>query len=85
MARGLQKEQSQQKAAAKKQAAEKKGSQKGEGATKMKGSCVCPICKATVPSYKLLVDHYGRKAPKGDVSSGGYLLRCRCTLTRSIR
>ena len=64
MARGLQKEQSQQKAAAKKQAAEKKGSQKGEGATKMKGSCVCPICKATVPSYKLLVEHYGAKHPK---------------------
>jgi hypothetical protein len=71
MARGLQKEQSQKKAQAKQAADQKKGSQKGEGATKMKGSCICPICKATLPSYKLMAEHYGNKHPKETVPAEG--------------
>ena len=73
MARGLQKEQSQKKNAAKQDAAQKKGTQKGEGASKMKGSCICPICKATVPSYKLLCEHYDSKHPKDKCPEEGSL------------
>jgi hypothetical protein len=71
MARGLQKEQSQQKNAAKQAAAAKKGSQKGEGAAKMKGSVTCPICKANLPSYKLVAEHYSNKHPKEAVPAEG--------------
>ena len=61
----------QKKAQAKQAADQKKGSQKGEGATKMKGSCICPICKATLPSYKLMAEHYGSKHPKETVPAEG--------------
>ena len=71
MARGLQKEQSQKKAAAKNDAAMKKGTQKGEGAAKMKTAVVCPVCKAQLPGYKLLQQHYESKHPKETCPSEG--------------
>ena len=52
-------------------AAQKKGTQKGEGATKMKGACICPVCKSTVPSYKMLCEHYSSKHPKETVPAEG--------------
>ena len=59
------------RAQAKQQAAAKKGTQKGEGASKMKGATICPICKSTVPSYKMLVEHYSSKHPKEMIPAEG--------------
>ena len=64
MVRGHAKEQAQQKNAKKKEAMNKSGTQLGEGASKMKGACVCPICKSTCPGYKQLEEHFGTKHPK---------------------
>ena len=49
MVRGHAKEVAQQKNAAKQAAMKKSGTQKNEGVNKMKGTKICPICKAQVP------------------------------------
>ena len=56
--------QAQQKNAKKMEAQNKKGSNLGEGASKMKGAQVCPICKSQMVNYKMLQQHYESKHPK---------------------
>eukprot|EP00325_Prymnesiales_sp_UTEX-LB-985_P028509 CAMPEP_0174716530 /NCGR_PEP_ID=MMETSP1094-20130205/24305_1 /TAXON_ID=156173 /ORGANISM="Chrysochromulina brevifilum, Strain UTEX LB 985" /LENGTH=75 /DNA_ID=CAMNT_0015916299 /DNA_START=98 /DNA_END=325 /DNA_ORIENTATION=+ len=67
MVRGHAKEVAQAKNLAKKEAAAKGGTQRGEGAVKMKGAVVCPVCKAQMPGYKMLETHYASKHPKETV------------------
>ena len=42
----------------------KSGTQKNEGVNKMKGTKICPICKAQMPGYAQLQEHYSNKHPK---------------------
>ena len=60
MTRGAQKIRAQEKNAAKQK--ETKGTQRFDAAKKL--TFVCPICRATFPGYKVVVDHYGAKHPK---------------------
>lgn len=64
MVRGHAKEVAQQKNAAKQAAMKKSGTQKNEGVNKMKGTKICPICKAQMPGYAQLQEHYSNKHPK---------------------
>lgn len=62
MARGHQKEQSQQKNAAKKDAAQKSGTQKDAQAAALKVKC--PSCMMPMTNYHSLKQHFESKHPK---------------------